>query len=87
MTTLQIKLAERATMPSKANVTDSGYDIVAHSVSYNEEKGYLQYGTGIFLQVPEPPRCAQGIAWIQMTDDTREGGSQLPGIHYDAVGT
>lgn len=50
---LLIKLAEGATMPSKANLTDSGYDLVATSVRYDEEYGFLEYGTGVFLQIPE----------------------------------
>lgn len=50
---LLIKLAEGAAMPSKANDTDTGYDLTATGISYNEEHGFLQYNTGVFMQIPE----------------------------------
>ena len=53
MTKLKIKLAEGAVLPSKANPSDSGYDITATSVRYDEEYGFLEYGTGVFLHIPE----------------------------------
>ena len=49
---LLIKLAEGATMPSKANDTDTGYDLTATSVRYDEEYGFLEYGTGVFMHIP-----------------------------------
>lgn len=53
MVELQIKLAENATMPSKANDTDTGYDLTATSIRYDEEYGFLEYGTGVFMHIPE----------------------------------
>ena len=50
---LLIKLAEGATMPSRANDTDTGYDLTATSVRYDEEYGFLEYGTGVFMHIPD----------------------------------
>lgn len=50
---LKIKLAEGATMPTKANPSDSGYDLTATSVRYDEQYGFLEYGTGVFLEIPK----------------------------------
>ena len=50
---LLIKLAEEATLPSKANPTDTCYDLTATSVRYDEELGFLEYGTGVFMHIPE----------------------------------
>ena len=50
---LLIKLAEGATMPSKANDTDTGYDLTATEISYNEEYGFLEYSTGVFMDIPK----------------------------------
>ena len=49
---LLIKLADGATMPSKANNTDTGYDLTATSIRYDEEYGFLEYGTGVFMHIP-----------------------------------
>lgn len=53
MVELKIKLDEGATMPFKANPTDSGYDLKAHSIRFDEEYGFLEYGTGVYLNIPE----------------------------------
>lgn len=50
---LLIKLAQGATLPSRANVTDTGYDLTATSIRYDEEYGFLEYGTGVFMHIPE----------------------------------
>lgn len=52
MVELKIKLDKGATMPFKANPTDSGYDLVATRVEYNDEYGYIEYGTGVYLDIP-----------------------------------
>lgn len=49
---LLIKLAEGATMPSRANASDTGYDLTATSIRYDEEYGFLEYGTGVFMHIP-----------------------------------
>lgn len=49
---LLIKLSEGATMPSRANASDTGYDLTATSVRYDEEYGFLEYGTGVFMHIP-----------------------------------
>lgn len=41
------KLAENATLPTYAHDGDIGMDIIATSVTYNEEHDYFEYGTGL----------------------------------------
>lgn len=50
---LRIKLAEGAVLPTKANPTDSGYDITAIGLRYDEENGFLEYKTGVYLNIPD----------------------------------
>ena len=50
---LKIKLAEGATMPTKGTKpSDTGYDLTVTSVRYDEEYGFLEYGTGVFMEIP-----------------------------------
>lgn len=41
------KLVENATLPTYAHDGDIGMDIMATSVTYNEENDYFEYGTGL----------------------------------------
>ncbi len=52
MVELKIKLDKGATMPFKANPTDSGYDLKAVSVEWDEENARLVYHTGVYLDIP-----------------------------------
>lgn len=52
MVELKIKLDEGATMPFQANPTDSGYDLVATSVEWDDEHARLVYHTGVHLEIP-----------------------------------
>lgn len=53
MTKIKIKLAEGATLPFKATEGSVGHDIYAlDEPTYNNEAGYLEYRTGIFLEIP-----------------------------------
>ena len=45
------KLVENATMPTKAHSNDACYDMWA--VSKKETPQYIQYGTGIALEIPD----------------------------------
>ena len=46
------KLKERATLPKQAKFGDAGYDLVAVTVDYNLEDGYIEYGTGLAFEIP-----------------------------------
>lgn len=50
---LGIYLGEGAKMPVKGTEKSTCYDLIATSVIYNEDKGRLEYGTGIFMIIPE----------------------------------
>ena len=52
MVELKIKLDKGATMPFKANPTDSGYDLKAVSVEWDSENARLIYHTGVYLDIP-----------------------------------
>lgn len=52
MVELKIKLDKGATMPFKANPTDSGYDLKALSVEWSEKDAKLIYHTGVYLDIP-----------------------------------
>lgn len=52
MVELKIKLDKGATMPFKANPTDSGYDLKAVSVEWDDENARLVYHTGVYLDIP-----------------------------------
>jgi len=53
-TKMQVKIKkvhEDAVIPSKAHASDAGFDLVATSFAKTDE--YLEYGTGIAIEVPE----------------------------------
>lgn len=45
------RLSELAVLPSKANPTDAGFDLTATSINFAD--GYLEYGTGLAVEIPE----------------------------------
>ena len=45
------KLYADAILPTKAHVTDAGYDLYAHSKSY-DEYGNVVYGSGVAMEIP-----------------------------------
>lgn len=47
------KLVPEAVIPSKANPTDAGYDLVAVNDGVISAEGYTQYNTGIAIELPE----------------------------------
>lgn len=47
------RLQESAVLPTYAQPGDAGLDLVATSVTYNPKNGYVQYGTGLALEIPE----------------------------------
>jgi dUTP pyrophosphatase len=54
MVELKIKLDKKvgAVMPFQANPTDSGYDLTATSVEWDELHARLIYHTGVYLNIP-----------------------------------
>lgn len=50
---LNIKLDEGATMPSYSKVGDSGLDLVATSVEYQDWDGIMVCKTGVYVEIPE----------------------------------
>lgn len=46
------KLHEKAVMPSKANKSDAGFDLVAVT-STLDKYGNVEYGTGLAVEIPE----------------------------------
>lgn len=46
------KLHPNAVVPTRAHVTDAGYDLTATSKSYAREHGNVVYGTGIAVEIP-----------------------------------
>ena len=46
------KLYEDSILPTKAHTTDAGYDLYAHSKSYDEE-GNVVYGSGVAMEIPQ----------------------------------
>jgi dUTPase len=52
MVQLKIKLDKGATMPFQANPTDSGYDLVATRVEWDDANSKLIYHTGVYLDIP-----------------------------------
>jgi dUTP pyrophosphatase len=54
MNVLKVKrLTEDATLPKKAHPSDSGYDLVAIDDGTVDDAGYLQYRTGLAVEIPE----------------------------------
>ena len=45
------KLYADAILPTKAHATDAGYDLYAHSKSY-DEYGNVVYGSGVAMEIP-----------------------------------
>lgn len=46
------KLYENSILPTKAHATDAGYDLYAHSKSYDDD-GNVVYGSGIAMEIPQ----------------------------------
>ena len=46
------KLYKDSILPTKAHITDAGYDLYAHSVDYDEH-GNLVYGSGVAMEIPQ----------------------------------
>lgn len=46
------KLYEDSILPTKAHATDAGYDLYAHSKSYDED-GNVVYGSGVAMEIPK----------------------------------
>ena len=47
------KLNDRAVAPQKAHESDAGYDLTAISRSCNDRLSYIEYGTGLAIEIPE----------------------------------
>lgn len=47
------KLHPNAVTPRRGSEDAVGYDLYATSVGYNHKKGYVQFGTGIALEIPQ----------------------------------
>lgn len=50
---LQIKLTGKAKLPTYGTNQSAGADMVATSVTYDEDGDFLEYGTGVHLMIPE----------------------------------
>ena len=46
------KLYEDSILPTKAHATDAGYDLYAHSKSY-DDNGNVVYGSGVAMEIPQ----------------------------------
>ena len=46
------KLYEDSELPTKAHATDAGYDLYAHSKSYDYD-GNVVYGSGVAMEIPQ----------------------------------
>ena len=46
------KLYKDSMLPTKAHTTDAGYDIYAHSKSYDDD-GNVVYGSGVAMEIPQ----------------------------------
>lgn len=46
------KLTTDATIPTRAHETDSGFDLVAIDDGQVSEEGYIQYKTGLSIEIP-----------------------------------
>ena len=46
------KLYEDSMLPTKAHTTDAGYDLYAHSKSYDDD-GNVVYGSGVAMEIPQ----------------------------------
>lgn len=53
MTTVRFqRLTEKAVLPSYAKPGDAGLDLVATSMRYDIEGDYIEYGTGLSVEIP-----------------------------------
>lgn len=50
---VKIKLVEGAILPTYAKPGDAGMDLTALSVRYNEDNDYIEYDSGISVEIPE----------------------------------
>lgn len=50
---IKIKLQDGATIPKYAKVGDAGLDLTAVSVRYDEEDDYIEYDSGVSVEIPE----------------------------------
>ena len=46
------KLYKDSILPTKAHATDAGYDLYAHSKSY-DDNGNVVYGSGVAMEIPQ----------------------------------
>ena len=46
------KLYKDSILPTKAHTTDAGYDLYAHSKSYDDD-GNIVYGSGVAMEIPK----------------------------------
>ena len=46
------KLYEDSILPTKAHATDAGYDLYAHSKSYDDDDNIV-YGSGVAMEIPQ----------------------------------
>lgn len=46
------KLYQDSILPTKAHATDAGYDLYAHSKSYDDD-GNVVYGSGVAMEIPQ----------------------------------
>ena len=46
------RLYEDSKLPTKAHTTDAGYDLYAHSKSYDND-GNVVYGSGVAMEIPQ----------------------------------
>ena len=46
------KLYKDSVLPTKAHATDAGYDLYAHSKSYDDD-GNVVYGSGVAMEIPK----------------------------------
>ena len=47
------RLDERAVVPSYSKQGDAGMDLTAISVKYNEKNDYIEYDSGVSVEIPE----------------------------------
>ena len=50
---VKIKLDEEATMPTYAKPGDAGMDLTVLNVKYDDEKDYIEYDSGVAVEIPE----------------------------------
>ena len=47
------KISENAVAPRQAHPSDAGYDLVAVSRKINKNPEYIEYGTGLAIEIPD----------------------------------